>query len=150
MSYQKLILVGNLGSEPEMRFTAEGTPVTNFSLAVNRTYTVNDQKVEEVTWFRVACWQRMAEIAADYLKKGYQVMIEARLAPEIRIWTDQQGTQRASYEVTCERLVLLANRDNADPAQAQPAQPQARAPQRAPMAPVQGYAQPDDLDDPPF
>jgi len=116
MTYQKLIIVGNLGGDPEVRFTEQGVPVTTFSVATNRQYKRGEETVKETTWFRVTCWRRTAEVAADYLKKGREVMIEGRLTPDKdtgkpRIWTGNDGTPRASYEVTCARLILLSNRD---------------------------------------
>ncbi len=114
MSYQKIILVGNLGRDPEMRYTADGTPVTSFSMAVNRRWNNPDgSKGEETTWFRVSAWRRQAEIAAQYLSKGRQVMVEGRLNPDRetggpRIWTGQDGQPRASFEVTADNIVFLS------------------------------------------
>ncbi len=116
MAYQKLIIVGNLGRDPEMRYTPDGTPVTTLSVATNRKWNNPDgTKGEETTWFRVTAWRRDAEIAAQYLTKGQQVMIEGRLTPDKntggpRIWTRQDGTAGANYEVTADRIVLLGNR----------------------------------------
>ncbi|MGC9400777.1 MAG: single-stranded DNA-binding protein [Anaerolineae bacterium] len=113
MSYQKIIIVGNLGGEPEMRYTPDGTPVTNFSVATNRRWTNPDGSPgEETTWFRVTAWRRQAETVAQYLKKGRQVMVEGRMNPDRatggpRIWTGQDGVARASYEVTAERVIFL-------------------------------------------
>ncbi|HOT90386.1 MAG TPA: single-stranded DNA-binding protein [Anaerolineae bacterium] len=116
MAYQKLIIVGNLGRDPEMRYTPDGTPVTTLSVATNRKWNNPDgTKGEETTWFRVTVWRKQAEVAAQYLSKGQQVMIEGRLAPDRntggpRIWTRQDGTAGASYEVTADRIVLLGSR----------------------------------------
>jgi len=118
MSYQKIILVGNLGRDPEMRYTPNGTPVTNFSMAVNRRRTGPDGSQEdETTWFRITAWQKTAEIAAQYLSKGRQVMVEGRMNPDRatggpRIWTRQDGTAAASYEVTADRIVFLGSRND--------------------------------------
>jgi len=119
MAYQKLIIVGNLGRDPEMRYTPDGTPVTTLSIATNRRWNNPDgSKSEETTWFRVTAWRKTAEIAAQYLTKGQQVMIEGRLTPDKatggpKIWTRQDGTAGASYEVTADRLVLLGSRGEA-------------------------------------
>jgi single-strand DNA-binding protein len=116
MAYQKLIIVGNLGRDPEMRYTPDGTPVTTLSVATNRKWNNPDgSQGEETAWFRVTCWRKTAEIAAQYLTKGRQVMIEGRLSPDRatggpRIWTRQDGTAAASYEMTADRLVLLSGR----------------------------------------
>ena len=74
--YQKLIIVGNLGRDPEMRYTPDGTPVTNFSVATNRRWTdASGQQQERTVWFRVSAWRRLAETCNQYLSKGRQVMV---------------------------------------------------------------------------
>ncbi|MGC9357547.1 MAG: single-stranded DNA-binding protein [Anaerolineae bacterium] len=114
MSYQKIIIVGNLGRDPEMRYTADGTPVTNFSVATNRRWNNPDgTQGEETVWFRVTVWRRQAEVAAQYLSKGRQVMVEGRMNPDRatggpRIWTGQDGVARASYEITADRVIFLS------------------------------------------
>ncbi len=119
MAYQKLIIVGNLGRDPEMRYMPDGTPVTTLSVATNRKWNNPDgSKGEETTWFRVTAWRKTAEIAAQYLTKGQQVMIEGRLTPDRatggpKIWTRQDGTPGANYDVTADRLVLLGGRGEA-------------------------------------
>jgi len=79
--YQKIIVVGNLGRDPEMRYMPDGTAVTNFSIATNRRWTdrTTGQPAEETIWFRVSVWGRQAETANQYLSKGRQVLIEGRL-----------------------------------------------------------------------
>lgn len=114
--YQKVIIVGNLGGDPEMRYTPSGTPVTNFSVATNRRWT--DQQGElrdETTWFRVACWGKLAETTNQYLSKGRQVLIEGRMQPDQatggpRVWTGNDGVARASYEVFAENVRFLGGR----------------------------------------
>jgi len=114
--YQQLTIVGNLGRDPEMRYTPDGDPVTTLSIATNRKWNNKDgSKGQETAWFRVTAWRRQAEIAAQYLHKGDQVMIVGRLSPDKQtggpsIWTAQDGTPRANYEVTAERVVLLGNK----------------------------------------
>lgn len=104
--YQKLIIVGNLGRDPEMRYTQSGTPVTNFSVATNRRWTNQDGSPgEETIWFRVSVWRRQAETCNEYLEKGSRVLVEGRLNPDPetggpRIWTDRDGNPRASFEMT--------------------------------------------------
>lgn len=116
MSYQKIIIVGNLGRDPEMRYTPDGTPVTSFSVATNRRWTNSDgSQGEETVWFRVSVWRKPAENAAKYLTKGRQVMVEGRMTPDKatggpRVWTGQDGTPRASYEMTADRIVYLSGR----------------------------------------
>lgn len=116
MSYQKLILVGNLGRDPELRYMPDGTAVTSFSLATNRRWTNADgSQGEETVWFRVSVWRRQAETVAQYLTKGRQVMVEGRLRADPatggpRIWTRQDGTPGASFEVTADRVIFLSGR----------------------------------------
>jgi single-strand DNA-binding protein len=111
--YQKLTLVGNLGRDPEMRYTSDGTPVTNFSVATNRRWTNADgSQGEETVWFRVAAWRRLAEVCNEYLEKGRQVLVEGRLQPDPetggpRVWTGRDGQPRASYEVTALTVKFL-------------------------------------------
>jgi single-strand DNA-binding protein len=111
MSFQQVILLGNLGSDPEMRYTPSGVPVTNFSLAVSRTWSGQDgQRQEKTIWFRVAAWRREAEIASQYLSKGRQVMVIGELE-EPRTWQDKEGNTRVSLEVTARQIRLVGGRD---------------------------------------
>lgn len=117
--FQKIILVGNLGGDPDMRYLQDGTAVTNFSMATNRKWT-NQQTgevQEEVTWVRVSVWGRQAEAANTYLSKGRQVMVEGRLRPDPqtgapRLWTRQDGTVGASFEVTATDVKFLGGNGN--------------------------------------
>lgn len=114
--YQNLIIVGNLGRDPEMRYTPSGQAVTNFNVATNRKYTTSDgNKVEETTWFRVSTWGKTAEACNQYLKKGSKVLVEGRLNPDPdtggpKIWTRQDGTSAASFEVTANQVRFLSTR----------------------------------------
>jgi single-strand DNA-binding protein len=111
--YQKLTIAGNLGQDPEMRYTPDGTPVTNFSVATNRRWTTADgSEGEETVWFRVTAWRRMAEVCNEYLEKGRQVLVEGRLRPDPetggpKVWTDRNGNPRASFEVTAQTVKFL-------------------------------------------
>ena len=108
--YQKLVIVGNLGRDPEMRYTPSGQAVTNFSVATTRVwYDNNSQKQEETTW------GKLAETCNQYLSKGRQVLIEGRLTQDKetggpRIWTDQSGQPRASFEITALEVKFLGTR----------------------------------------
>lgn len=120
MSYQKIIVVGNLGRDPEMRYTPGGQAVTNFSVATNRQYTSsNGEKVKETVWFRVSAWGRQAETVNQFLKTGSQVLVEGRMTPDKttggpRIWQRQDGSSASSFEITADRVVFLSGRgDNA-------------------------------------
>ncbi len=114
--YHTIIIVGNVGRDPEMRYTPTGQAVTSFSVATNRQYTAsNGEQVKETIWFRVTTWGKMAEICNQYLKKGTKVLVEGRLAPDRntggpRIWTRQDGTVGASYEVTANTVRFLSPR----------------------------------------
>ena len=111
--YQQITLIGNLGSEPEMRYTPSGVPVTSFSLAVNKSWTNQDgQRQDKTTWFRVSAWRGLAETCEKYLTKGRQVMIIGEV-DEARPWTDGEGNNRASLEVTAQVVKFLGNRDDA-------------------------------------
>ena len=104
--YQKIIVVGNLGGDPEMRYMPDGTAVTNFSIATNRKWTdTQGNPQEEVTWFRVSTWGRIAENCNQYLTKGSKVLVEGRIKPDPatggpRIWTrGSDGTVGASVDI---------------------------------------------------
>jgi single-strand DNA-binding protein len=115
--YQKVIIAGRLGGDPEMRYMPDGTPVTNFSVATNRRWTgASGEPQEETIWFRVSVWRRQAEIANEYLSKGRQVLVEGRLRPDPttggpRVWTAQDGTVRASYELTADTVRFIGGRE---------------------------------------
>ena len=115
--YQKIIIAGNLGRDPEMRYTPQGTPVTNFSVATNRKWTSADGTPgEETIWFRVTAWGKLGETCNQYLSKGRQVLVEGRLRPDPetggpRVWTRQDGTAGASFEVTALNVRFLGRRD---------------------------------------
>jgi single-strand DNA-binding protein len=111
--WHTIILVGNLGRDPEMRYTPNGQAVTSFSVATSRQYTSNNgQTVKETIWFRVSVWGKQAETCNTYLKKGNKVLIEGRLQPDAasggpRVWTDNEGKARASYEITANMVRFL-------------------------------------------
>jgi single-strand DNA-binding protein len=111
-SLSKVILVGNLGSDPEMRYTPNGKAVTSFNIATNRRYTTSaGENREETDWFRVSVWGKQAEQCNQFLSKGKQVYVEGRL--HARSWEGQSGQMRTSLEVTAERVLFLGKRDPA-------------------------------------
>lgn len=118
--YQKIIIVGYLGSDPEMRYTPSGQAVTNFSVATSNRFAGSDgQMVDETTWFRISVWGRQAETTNQYLKKGSRVLVEGRLTPDRatgnpRIWTRQDGTPAASFEVSAFTVRFLSSRQEDD------------------------------------
>jgi single-strand DNA-binding protein len=111
--YQKIIIVGNLGGDPEMRYMPDGTAVTNFSVATNRKWTDGSgQPQEEVTWFRVSVWRKQAEAANQYLTKGSKVLVEGRLKPDPatgspRTYLRSDSTVGASYEIAADTVRFL-------------------------------------------
>lgn len=120
--YHKVTIVGHLGRDPEMRYTPDGTPVTSFSVATTRKWNNPDGSPgEETVWFRVTVWRRQAEVAAQYLQKGRLVLVEGHLTPDKatggpRIWTRQDGTAGASYEITADTIRFLGGRGESEPA----------------------------------
>jgi len=127
MSFNKIILVGNLGRDPELRYTPDGTPVCNFSLATNERR--RDPKTGEnndiTTWFRVTLWRRQAETASQYLTRGKSVYIEGRL--RVEEWTDRDGKQRHTLEVTATDMQFIGGGARGDEAGAAPAKAAAAA-----------------------
>lgn len=116
--YQQITLVGNLGNDPEMRYTPNGVPVTSFSLAVSRRWTGQDGQAQEKTlWFRVTAWRKLAETASQYLTKGRQVLVVGELE-EPRTFTDKNGAVRVSLDVTANEIRFLGRPDggHGDPA----------------------------------
>lgn len=109
-SVNKVILIGNLGKDPEVKYTPSGTPVAKLTLATNERYKDKDGQWQDRTeWHNVVLWQRLAEIAGEYLKKGGKVYIEGRL--QTRSWEDKQTNQkRYMTEVVANDLVLLGGR----------------------------------------
>lgn len=109
-SFNKVILLGNLTRDPEVRYTPKGTAVTELGMAVNRVYTAeNGEKREETTFVDITLWGRTAEIAGEYLKKGRPVFIEGRL--QLDTWDDKQsGQKRSKLKVVGEGLQLIGSR----------------------------------------
>ncbi len=109
MSLNLILLIGNAGQDAELRYTATGRTVANFSLAVNRNYQVNNEWREETEWFRVAVWGQQAESIAQRIRKGSRVFVEGRLSS--REWTNDAGVTRTSLEVNAFRVMDLTGRD---------------------------------------
>jgi single-strand DNA-binding protein len=105
MSFNKIIVVGNLGRDPELRYTPQGTPVTSFSLATNERETRGGEKVDVTTWFDVTLFGRQAEVASQYLAKGKQVYIEGRFRSEE--WTDRDGNKRVTNKIKGSDMQLI-------------------------------------------
>ena len=102
----KVQLIGRLGSDPETHYKQQGTALTTFSVATNRTYAAGDDQQTETEWTRIAAWGKLGEIGAQYLRKGGRVYVEGRL--RTHTWTDEQTSQqRSSVEVVASDLILL-------------------------------------------
>jgi len=110
----KVILVGNLGQDPEVRYTANGSAVANISVATSEQWTdrQSGQKQEKTEWHRVIMFGRLGEIAGEYLRKGSQVYLEGKL--QTRKWTDQQGVERYTTEIVANEMQMLGGRDNSN------------------------------------
>ncbi|MCJ7695088.1 MAG: single-stranded DNA-binding protein [Anaerolineaceae bacterium] len=113
--FQTIIIIGNLGRDPEMRYLSNGKAVTSFSLASNRSYKGNDgQQVKETTWFRITVWGNQAEACNQYLKKGGKVLVEGRLTPDNetgspKVFQRKDGTWGSSYEVNAQTVRFLSS-----------------------------------------
>lgn len=123
MSYQQITIAGNLGRDPEMRYTPSGQAVTNLNVAASRKYTNGaGEKVEETVWFRVACWGKQAEVCNQYLKKGSKVLVTGRMQNP-KPFQKQDGTWACSLDVNAQEVTFLgggAHSEAAEPA-AEPA-----------------------------
>ena len=111
--YHTIIVVGNVGKDPEMRYTKSGQAVTSFNVATNRDYTTSDgNKVQETIWFRITTWGNQAEVCNQYVKKGMKVLVDGRLTSDPntggpRVWGDPP---KASFEVTAGTVRFLSSR----------------------------------------
>jgi single-strand DNA-binding protein len=115
MSFNKVILVGNLGRDPELRYTPQGTPVCSFSMATNeRRKDKTGEMQDQTTWFRVTLWGRQAETASQYLTKGRPVYIEGRL--RVEEWTDRDGKPRHTLEVHATDMQFIGGGARSDEA----------------------------------
>ncbi len=108
-SVNKVILVGNLGRDPETRYMPDGAAITNFSIATTEQWKDKaGDKQEKTEWHRISTFQRLAEIAGEYLKKGSQVYIEGRL--QTRKWTDKDGVEKFTTEIIADKMQMLGSR----------------------------------------
>ena len=151
MSLNKCMIIGNLGRDPEMRYTPSGQPVTQFTVAVYRNY--RDQQgewQEETEWFRVVAWGPLAERTAEYLRKGRKVYVEGRL--QTRQWEGQDGQKRYTTELIANTVTALDRRPTEEGAEQggepRPARAAAPAAQAAPERPAEPHTE--ELDDLPF
>ncbi len=105
----KLMIIGHLGRDPEMRYTPSGKPVTTFSVATSRTWhSADGERHEETEWFNVVAWGSLAEVCNQHLKKGQQVYVEGRL--QTRRWEDGDGNKHFTTEVVAQEMTMLGSR----------------------------------------
>ncbi len=113
-SLNKIMLIGNVGQDPELRYTPDGNPVANFSIAVNRRRRVGEDYKDETEWFNIVCFSRTAENVNQYLTKGQKVYVEGRF--QSSEYVGQDGNQRKSYEVIANEVTFLSTRSEAESA----------------------------------
>lgn len=144
-SVNKVILVGNLGRDPETRYMPDGAAITNVSLATTFAWTdkASGEKKEETEWHRIVFRGRLAEIAGEYLKKGSQVYVEGRL--RTRKWQDKEGKERTTTEIVADRMQMLGSRQGAGDAGAREAKEPAATAEGNPAKKPAGKF--DDMDD---
>ena len=117
-SLNKIMLIGHLGKDPEMRYTPEGTPVATFSLATSENWTdKNGTRQEHTEWHNIVAWRRLADLSKRFLTKGRQVYVEGRL--QTREWNDREGNRRRTSEVIVSQIVLLGSRSQSTDAPVQ-------------------------------
>jgi single-strand DNA-binding protein len=140
-SVNKVILIGNLGKDPEVRYINETTPVANFTLATTESYKDKNGQRQDITeWHNIVAWRGLAEVAEKYLKKGKQVYIEGRI--RTRSWDDKEGNKRYTTEIVADTMQMLGKREGepgsddmarANTAQSSSAKPDTQAPEQIPI-----------------
>ena len=119
----KVMIIGHLGRDPEMRYTPSGRPVTTFTVATNRTWNTTDgERHNETEWFNVVSWGNLAEICKQYLVKGQQVYIEGRL--QTRRWEDSDNIKRTSIEIVASEMMILGDRHDSNQSNVEPQEPE--------------------------
>jgi single-strand DNA-binding protein len=112
-SLNKVMIIGNLGRDPEMRYTPTGRPVTTFTVATSRSWnTSNGERHSETEWFNIVTWGNQAEICKQYLTKGQQVYIEGRL--QTRLWENKEGIKHTTVEIVATEMIMLGDRRDAN------------------------------------
>ncbi len=137
VSLNKIMLIGNVGTDPEMRFTANGNPVTSFRVATSRTYTTSEgERRQETEWFTIVAWKKQAESCNQFLNKGQRVYVEGSL--RTRSWEGRDGQKRVTAEVIANRVLFL-DRQTVAPL------PGEEAPVEAPTEAPEEEVEPEDL-----
>ena len=125
-SVNKVILIGRLGKDPEVRFTQNGTAVARLSVATDESYKDKEgNKIQRTEWHNVILWNQLANLAGEYLAKGRQAYFEGKL--QTREWEDQEGNRRVSTEIVARHLVLLGSKEEANKAETASARPEGKA-----------------------
>ena len=122
ISLNKIDIIGNLGSEPELRFTSSGKPVASFSVATNRSYTKDSEKKTDTEWFTVVTWNRLAENCNQYLTKGQLVYVSGRVA--LNKWEKKDGGQASRMEIIAYNVIFLSNQKNESTSEASELEPE--------------------------
>lgn len=132
-SVNKVILIGNLGKDPEVRYLESGVPIANFPLATSESYTdkTSGERRNQTEWHNIVLWRGLAEVAEKYLKKGQKVYIEGKL--RTRSWNDKEGSTRYTTEIVAETMTMLSPRE--DSGNATPQKPAYPATQETPQSP---------------
>lgn len=125
-SINKVILIGNIGQDPEIKYTAKGDAVVNLSMATSEQWTdkVSGEKKEQTEWHRISIFGKPAEIAAQYLKKGSKIYVEGKI--RTRKYTDQQGAERQSTDILCDSFKMLGSSEAKQTNAIKPAKPSAK------------------------
>ncbi len=143
-SVNKAILIGNLGKDPDVRYSPDGSAITNITLATTENWKdKSGEKQEKTEWHRVAFFGKLAEIAGEYLKKGSQVYVEGRI--QTRKWQDKEGQDRYTTEIVADRMQMLGSRGNSFEVSDSPSE--SRPPQQRPAQQAQQKGGFDDMDD---
>lgn len=129
-SMAKISIIGNVGRDPELRMTAGGRPVCDFSVAVNRVSGTGDGRSEQTDWYRVSCWGKQAETAQQIVQKGQQIYVDGRFSP--REWTTKEGEKRTSLDINCNDFQLLGSRRDREGGMGGGPVPGGQAPEGAP------------------
>ena len=146
MSVNRVILVGRLGRDPEVRFTSSGQPVANFSLATDETYRDREgERQKRTEWHKIVGWGKQAEIAQKYLRKGSLIYLDGRI--QQREYTDRDQNKRTSFDIVCNRFQMLGGRGEGAPAGGPAPMEEAAAPQAAPSAPADEFTQGGEVSD---
>jgi len=145
-SVNKVILIGRLGKDPELKYTPSGAPVVNFSLATDESFKDrNGEQQNRTEWHRIVAWGKLAEICGEYLTKGKQVYVEGSIRS--RQWEDQSGNKRTVYEIVARQMTMLGSRADSERAAADRPTTERAPSERSASAPPEGPSEPEITDE---